>query len=309
MISEAPVVSEEQVDAFRRDGYLVAANAVDGGQLAGLREVLAGWVEESRAHDAPFGEPTADGRPRFDLAPEHTADTPALRRVNNPSEIDETFLDVMRDSAMTDMVAALIGPHVKHHHCKINLKLPGSHTEVRYHQDFAYTPHTNDNVVTALLMLDDMTMENGCLMVVPGSHRGPMFSLFEDDRFTGFIDPAEERALREREVPILGRAGSVCLMHTRLAHGSEPNRSASPRGLYICVYSAADAFPIARNPMPNRNEGMVVRGRPTRLARLTETVIELPEQPIRASFFTVQEEAGDAANRTHPGPQKRPHPS
>jgi phytanoyl-CoA hydroxylase len=50
----------------------------------------------------------------------------------------------MPESAMVDMVADLIGPDVKFHHCKINLKLPGSHTEVGYHQDFAYTPHTND---------------------------------------------------------------------------------------------------------------------------------------------------------------------
>ena len=285
------MISKEQVDAFWRDGFLVAEDAVDSRQLAGMREVLGAWVDESRAHDAPFGEPTADGRARFDVAPEHAPDHPALRRVNNPSEIDDTYMEVMRDSAMADMVADLIGPDVKHHHCKINLKLPGTHTEVRYHQDFAYTPHTNDDVVTALLMLDHMTTENGCLMVVPGSHRGPVYSLFDGERFRGFIAPDEERTLREREELILGRAGSVCLMHTRLAHGSEPNRSASPRGLYICVYSAADAFPIARNPMPNRNEGMIVRGRPTRRARLSEATIELPEQPVRASFFTVQEEA------------------
>ena len=289
------MISKKQVDEFWRDGFLVAEDAVDARQLAGMREVLAEWVEESRAHAAPFGEPTADGRARFDLAPEHTADTPALRRVNNPSEVDDGYMEVMRDSPMTDMVAALIGPDVKHHHCKINLKLPGSHTEVRYHQDFAYTPHTNDDVVTALLMIDDMTAENGCLMVVPGSHRGPMYSLFDGERFTGFIDSDEERKLREREEPILGRAGSVCLMHTRLAHGSESNRSAAPRGLYICVYSAADAVPIARNPMPNRNEGMIVRGRATRRARLCDAVIELPEQPVRASFFAVQEEASGAA--------------
>ena len=287
------MISKKQVDDFRRNGVLVAEGAVDSRQLAGLREVLAGWVEKSRTHDAPFGEPTADGRARFDLAPEHTAEVPALRRVNNPSEIDDMYMEVMRDSAMTDMVAALIGPDVKHHHCKINLKLPGTHTEVRFHQDFAYTPHTNDDMVTALLMLDDMTAENGCLMVVPGSHRGPMYSLFDGERFTGFIDSGEERKLREREEPILGRAGSVCLMHTRLAHGSAPNRSPSPRGLYICVYSAADAFPIARNPMPNRNESMVVRGRATRRARLSDAVIELPEQPVRTSFFAVQEEASD----------------
>ena len=224
------MLSKEQVDAFWRDGYIVAEDAVDARQLAALRDTLAGWVEESRAHDAPFGEPTVDGRPRFDLAPEHTAASPALRRVNNPSEIDGAYMEAMRDSAMTDMVADLIGPDVKHHHCKINLKLPGANTEVRYHQDFAYTPHTNDDVVTALLMTDDMTEENGCLMAVPGSHRGPMFSLFDGDRFTGFVAPDEERELRAREEPILGRAGSVCLMHTRLAHGSEPNRSATPAG-------------------------------------------------------------------------------
>ena len=83
------MISQDQVDDFRRNGFLVAENAVDSRQLAGLREVLAAWVEESRAHDAPFGEPTADGRARFDLAPEHTAEVPALRRVNNPSEIDD----------------------------------------------------------------------------------------------------------------------------------------------------------------------------------------------------------------------------
>ena len=78
------MLSKERVATFRRDGFLVAEHAVDVKQLAGLREVLAGWVEESRAHDAPFGEPTADGRPRFDLAPEHSADAPALRRESFP---------------------------------------------------------------------------------------------------------------------------------------------------------------------------------------------------------------------------------
>ena len=71
-------------------------------------------------------------------------------------------------------------------------------------------------------------------------------------------------------MPVTGSAGSVCLMHTRLAHGSDANRSDRSRGLYICVYTAADAFPLARNPMANPNEGMIVRGRKTRKARLSE---------------------------------------
>ena len=285
------MLSREQTDRFWRDGYLVAENAVSADQLRKLQLSIDEWVDESRAHDAPFGEPTVDGRPRFDMGEEHCAERPALRRINNPSEISAQFEDVMRNSSMVDMVADLIGPNVKFHHCKINLKLPGSHTVVGYHQDFCYTPHTNDDVVTALLMLGDVTEENGCLMVVPGSHRGPLYTLFDGATFTGFLDPDEERTLKKQEVAVTGKAGDVCLMHTRVVHGSAANNSAWPRGLFICVYTAADAFPLAPNPMPSRLEGTIVRGERTRVARLMQADIELPEQPKLASFFAVQGQA------------------
>ena len=284
-------LTERQIDDFWRDGYIVAQNAVSAEQLRRLRDDVHDWVEASRAHDAPFGEPTVDGRPRFDMGGEHCAERPALRRINNPSEISAHYSEVMRDSSMLDMVADLIGPNLKYHHCKINLKLPGAHTVVRYHQDFSYTPHTNDDIVTALLMLDDVTEDNGCLMVVPGSHRGPQYSLFDGAAFTGFLNPEEEQALKKDEVPATGKAGDVCLMHTRLVHGSEANCSTTPRGLFICVYTAADAFPLARNPMPSDLEGTIVRGERTRVARLTQSDIELPEQPRSPSFFTVQGQA------------------
>ena len=87
---------------------------------------------------------------------------------------------------------------------------------------------------------------------------------------------------------ITGTAGSVCLMHTRLAHVSDANRAERPRGLYICVYTAADAVPLAANPMPNPNEGRIVRGRRSRRARLMDATVELPQQPKKASFFAVQ---------------------
>jgi ectoine hydroxylase-related dioxygenase (phytanoyl-CoA dioxygenase family) len=281
-------LSQDQIDAYNRDGYLVVENAVTADQLARLRAEMAGWVEESRGHAEPYGAPTIDGRPRFDMGTEHTADRPALRRVNNPSDISETCFEVMSDARTVDMVADLVGPDVKFHHCKINQKCPGANTTVYYHQDFAFTPHSNDDVVTALLMLDDVTLDNGCLMVVPGSHKGPMYSLFDGETFTGRVDDATEAALKAKQIPITGPAGSVCLMHTRLAHGSAPNASDKPRGLYICVYTAADAVPLARNPMPSPNEGRIVRGKPSLSARMIDFQVELPQQPKSASFFTVQ---------------------
>jgi ectoine hydroxylase-related dioxygenase (phytanoyl-CoA dioxygenase family) len=291
------MLSKPQIEQFWRDGYLVVPEAVSASELAAMRGQIADWVEESRAHREPFGPPTLDGRPRFDMGEEHRREHPALRRVNNPSDIAPAFRQVMEKAAVVDMVADLVGPDLKFHHCKINLKLPGTNTEVGYHQDFAYTPHTNDDLVTALIFIDEVTADNGALMVVPGSHKGPLYSLFEDGRFTGSIEPVTATALKAQQIPAIGPAGSVCLMHTRLCHGSQANRSDRPRGLYICVYSAADAFPLARNPMANPNEGMIVRGKATRFARLMDGPIELPAQPKSASFFAVQgqKSAGHAA--------------
>ena len=80
----------------------VAADAVTPAQLEALRRELAGWVEESREHRTPFGTPTIDGRPRFDMGEEHNAERPALRRVNNPSDISAAYMEVVKTAAMTD---------------------------------------------------------------------------------------------------------------------------------------------------------------------------------------------------------------
>ena len=288
MTTTGVVLSQIQQDRFWRDGYIVVDGAVAPDALTRLRQQMDDWDNESRAHTEPYGEPTVDGRPRFDMGAEHSAERPALRRINNPSEISDDFNAAMTNAPMVDMVADLIGPNVKYHHCKINTKLPGSQTVVRYHQDFPYTPHTNDDVITAMLLLDDVDEGNGCLMVVPGTHRGTIDSLFQGGTFTGMVAPALEQDYLARQVPIEGKAGAVCLMHTRLQHGSEPNLSENRRrAIYLCVYSAADAIPIARNPMPSTLEGTIVRGKASATARMIPLEVELPQQPKSASFFTV----------------------
>ena len=283
-------LTQEQIDQFWRDGVLLVEDAVTPAQLASLRQQFDGWVEESKAHGEGYGE-TVDGRPRFDLETGHSAEQPALRRVNSPAEVSDAFDDAMRSSAMTDCVADLIGPDVKFHHSKINSKLPGAKTEVKYHQDFPFTPHSNDDVVTALLMVDEVTEENGPLEVVPGSHKGPIHGLWHDGKFTGAVAGEIEQDAMAKAVKCAGPAGSVCLMHTRLLHGSAPNLSNQPRTLFICVYSADDAVPLTPNPVPSTQEGQIVRGAPTGRIRTCEYEVARPELPKQASFF-FQQEAG-----------------
>ena len=201
------MLTEQQIEFFHANGYLVVENAVSAEQLDALRADFGGWVEESRKHQDGWGE-TVNGKARFDVEKGHNADKPALRRINAPHEVSDAFFDVMSDSAMTDMVADLIGPDVKLHHTKVNSKLPGSATAVKWHQDFPFTPHTNDDLITALLMVDEVTEENGPLEVWAGTHTGEIHTLWHDGKFTGAVDEdVTEEALKERTI-CTGKAGS-----------------------------------------------------------------------------------------------------
>jgi phytanoyl-CoA hydroxylase len=135
-------LSQEQKDAFWRDGVLVVEDAVTPEELATLRAEFGEWVEESRAHSDDYGE-TLDGRARFDLQPGHSAEKPALRRVQSPEEVSEVFAATMRNARTVDLCADLIGPGIRFHHGKVNSKLPGSATQVKWHQDFPFEPMTN----------------------------------------------------------------------------------------------------------------------------------------------------------------------
>lgn len=287
------MLAPEQIEFFATHGYLVVENAVTAPLLDRLRRDFDGWVADSRSHLAAYGQ-TMDARPRFDVEPGHSAARPALRRVASPTEISDAYHEAMARSRMVDAVADLIGPNVKLHHTKVNSKLPHTPTKVDWHQDFPFTPHSNDDLITALLMVDAVTDDNGPLEVDPGSHRAPLESLWHDGRFTGAVSPATAERCAARAVRCTGPAGAVCLMHTRLLHGSAPNRSDRPRTLFIAVYAAEDAVPLCANPLPSRHEGLIVHGEATGTVRCTPNTLRLPQAPRGASFF-VQQMAARAA--------------
>jgi len=281
------VLSQAQKDQFWRDGVLVVEDAVTGQQLGKLQKTFAVWVEQSRQHESDYGE-TLDERARFDLEPGHTADTPALRRVQSPEEISDEYADVMRNARMVDMVVDLIGPAIRFHHGKVNSKLPGASTKVKFHQDFTFQPMSNDDMVTALLFVDDVTLKNGPLEVVPGSHKGPLYSLWHDGVFTGAVADEVYAQHREAIVQCTGKAGSVCLMHCSLLHGSSPNLSDQPRTLYIATYYAEDSIELSPNALPSTLTHELIRGERSGRIRCSSYEMEIPEVPRDTSFFAQQ---------------------
>ena len=259
-------------------------------QLEQLRRVFTGWVEESRSHTEDYGE-TLDGRARFDLQPGHSAEKPALRRVQSPEEVSEVFEGVMRDARPADYCAELIGPNIRFHHGKVNSKLPGSRTAVKWHQDFPFQPMTNDDMITCLMFIDDVTADNDPLEVIRGSHKGPLYSHWHDGVFTGAVDDSMIESQRDRITSCVGKAGSVCLMHVNLLHGSAPNLTDRPRTLYITTYCAEDAIELSPNHLPSRFTHELVRGDETGTVRCSSYSMALPAVPKGTSFFAQQEGA------------------
>jgi len=284
------VLTQMQKDRFWEDGFLVVEDAVSDAQLEKLRSVFSGWVEESRSHANDYGE-TLDGRPRFDLQPGHSPERPGLRRIQSPEEVSDIYASTMREARTVDFCAELIGPNIRFHHGKVNSKLPGSGTEVKWHQDFPFEPMTNDDMITCLLFIDDVTLGNGPLEVIPGSHKGPLYSHWHEGVFTGTVEATVIENQRDKVTSCTGKAGSVCLMHANLLHGSAPNLSNQPRTLYITTYYAEDAIELSPNHLPSKFTHELVRGEVTGTVRCSAYALALPAVPKGTSFFAQQEGA------------------
>ena len=283
-------LSETQVKQFQQNGFLHLENIISGDMLQRLNAQFAQSVEESRQHDKPWGS-TYDQRPRFDIEPGHSADKPALRRIASPIEISDVYLDFMRDNPALDAVVDILGPDIKFENAKINSKQPGSATQVKYHQDFLFEPHTNDDMITVLFFLDDVTPQNGPLEVIPGTHRGPLYEHWHDAVFTGSVADAVVAEMKPHAQACYGPAGSACLMHTRLLHGSAANLSDKPRTLFICEYTAEDCHPLQANHIPSKYMYELVRGNPSNRVRCSSYDMTFPEVPKGASFFEQQAKA------------------
>jgi ectoine hydroxylase-related dioxygenase (phytanoyl-CoA dioxygenase family) len=170
------------------------------------------------------------------------------------------------------------------------MKSAGYGAAVEWHQDWAFYPHTNDDVLATGIYLDDCGMENGPLLVVPESHRGPIYDHHADGYFTGAMDPELEAAGYDRAVPLVGEAGSMTIHHARLVHGSALNTSSKPRRLLLHEYAAADAWPLMGVANFEDFVGRVVRGKPTLEPRLVPVPVRmpLPPSPFQGSIYENQ---------------------
>ena len=274
------MLSSRQVQSYRDHGYLAVPGVLSAAEVAELQRVTDELVDASRG--------VAAHTDVYDLEPGHSAAEPRVRRIKSPDLQHDVYARTLRHPAILDLVEQLIGPGVRYRSTKLNLKSAGYGSPVEWHQDWAFYPHTNDDILAVGVCIDAMSDANGGLLVVPGSHRGPLYDHHQDGWFVGAITGAEvdSAQVAQLEVP----AGGISLHHVRTVHGSVPNRSPRPRRLLLLELCAVDAWPLLDMPGLEAFDARILRGSATVTPRLEAAPVRipLPAHERRGSIYEVQ---------------------
>ena len=141
------MISDRDIAFYREHGYIVVPDVLDIPTISATRQVIAEFIEGARG--------VAGHTEIYDLEPSHRPDAPRVRRIKTPHLHHEIFRRIMRTPRMVEILKQLLGPGVRLHGSKLNIKAPHYGSPVEWHQDWAFYPHTNDDILAVGVMLDD----------------------------------------------------------------------------------------------------------------------------------------------------------
>ncbi len=176
------MLTKAQLEEYRDVGAIVVADVLSMDEVQRLRRVTDEFVERARG--------VTTHNDIYDLEDSHTPDNPRVRRIKLTHKQHPEYGRLVRHPKILAVLRDLWGPDIRFDTAKLNMKSAGFGAPVEWHQDWAFYPHTNDNLAAVGVMFDDMELANGPLMIVPGSHRGPIFDHHADGIFCGAMDPA-----------------------------------------------------------------------------------------------------------------------
>lgn len=172
-----PVLSEEQKAKFYKDGYLRFGKVLETEQVQSLRDELDRVSKEEREREDYSNLP-----PEFAYGHDRKGQTRESREVRaihqfvNMWKVSPLYAEIIRQPLITGAIRELMdSTPIRIWHDQIISKPPGDNAHFQCHHDFYFWPLDRPTMITCWLALDDATPENGCMHVVPGSHRDPRF--------------------------------------------------------------------------------------------------------------------------------------
>jgi ectoine hydroxylase-related dioxygenase (phytanoyl-CoA dioxygenase family) len=289
-------LSKQQESDYAQDGFVLIENAVPAELLERMQRVTQKLIDQSRA--------VTENNDIYDLDTGHCKENPRLNRIKTPHKVHPVFWEFLQNPEIQNLIKPLLGPDIRLNNSKLNAKAGQGGAPVHWHQDWAFYPHTNDDVLAIGVMLSDISENDGPLQMIPGSHRDPVLSHFNKGVFCGAINPEDKKARLDQAISITGKAGSLSLHHARTTHGSAPNLGDAPRLLLLYELSAADAWLIngaqsaftgmSQTELWNAYNDNLVCGTQSTTPRLADVPVIMPVPPPSdaSSIFQVQKSGG-----------------
>ncbi len=247
-------LSHQEVERFRLEGWVVKEGVFDGDALGLIRGALADIVDKAAARlhaegllpntfaDEPFERRLACIMEESEEAGREIYHKELLRGAGGGFNGPEMFA-MLAHPPLLDCIESLVGPEIVASSVyRVRPKLPNwAHGEVAWHQDSGYfEPHCDSQlIVTCWVPLVDATLHNGCMWVLPNSHKSGVARHYAGGKAGYLVIPDEEMSF-EGALPVEMKAGDVLLMTNLTPHCSKENASQEVRWSLDLRYQSAE---------------------------------------------------------------------
>ena len=236
-------LTDEQVSAFQRDGFLVKRNLLSPEYVQAILDVTR------RDAEAHFGDIEYEADVSYPGAPKSldAEGGRTIRRLRQAFSRDPVFARLVKEPSLVKPLRQLLTPPVvmplAHHNC-IMTKHPRFSSDTGWHRDVRYWSFRNSNLVNVWFALGSETLENGCLRLIPGSHAKEVGAEQLDD--AQFLRPhlQANQPLLETAVAAELRPGDALFFHARCYHSATRNYSDETKYSLVFTFRSLDNTPV-----------------------------------------------------------------
>lgn len=232
-----PVITDDMAAFYRENGYLIVENAMSTAEVEELRREAASICRGERG----------EIRNGFQHSPDENDDEVISRYlcIHFPHKISEIMTRALAHPTIVDVLTKVISPNVKCMQSMLFIKSAGKPGQA-WHQDEDYIPTRDRSLAGGWMALDDATVENGCLWVIPGSHKPGILwpqAKQNDERFDCTDESYGFPYRDEDAIPVEVKAGAIVFFNGYLLHRSLPNNAKTGyRRVLVNHYMSAESF-------------------------------------------------------------------
>jgi ectoine hydroxylase-related dioxygenase (phytanoyl-CoA dioxygenase family) len=222
-------LTQEQIDSFQQNGFLVLGKVLTDDELAELRG----------EYDRVFAEANQTGKynnlmVEFGAQEEKKRAAPRqMLQVMQMCERSLAYRRLLYDERILEVIETLMGPNIMLFHDQALFKPANTGGPIPWHQDNAYWKCRPANLVSCWMTLDDAAFENGAMQMIPGSHLRPLIHPPAESS----VALVEHKEIDEsKRVVVELPAGGMMFHHCQTLHHTEPNTTDRQRRAFAIHY-------------------------------------------------------------------------